>query len=935
MAATKPITEFRLLGHVEAVADGDQVQLGGPKPRALIALLLVEHGRTVTADRLADELWAGNPPGAAETTVRSYVSRLRKALGADMILASHAGYALDTPADSIDAIAFEELARQGEDALRRGAPGAAAERLHAALSLWRGPALSGTYDVPSLLLEARRLEELRLVCLEQRMEADLELGRHTAIVSELQTLVLEEPLRERLRRHLVLALYRCDRQADALDAYRQARDRLVEGLGLEPSEELRELERAILNHELPFVPADLDRHNLPAPSTSFIGREQEAAEIAGLLRNHRLLTLTGIGGAGKTRLAIEVAQRQVGSWGDGVWLVDLAPLTDPQLVVDAVAKAVGAERGDDPLANLIDKAGRSELLVILDNCEHLVDACAEITVAMMRKCPHLRVLATSRVPLRVEGEARFEVDPLSTPIESASPEEIADAASVRLFLERASAIGGDLGRTSDHLETVGRICRELDGLPLSIELTAARAKALSPDQIATHLDDRFRFLSSQMRIVEPRHRTLRAALDWSYELLTADEQNLFCGLSVFAGQFTIAGAAGVCLQGDESQCLELITSLVDASLVGVENDPGSTGGMRYRLLETLREYGADRLAEAGKRPELRRTHAEYYLRLAEAAQLSTEAVGEQRFETVLTEQENLRAAFDWALESDVVLGANLAISLEQLWVANDPFEGMRWFEALRERATDLPPELNARALLAHGGVTFIAGEFERGEQLYESALAEFRRLGEEARAAEVLHRLASARLRTGEHDEARALTMEALGIQHGLGDRRGEAVALGTLGNIAQEEGETDQAVELLEQSATLAGETGFFWWQAGVLLDLGEIAVEVSDFELAEEHLLGTLEVAERIGERQWTIYALALLARTAVEHDALEHAGLLWGAIEAEEQRQPIGQWEAERDDYAAPILVKEGPEFARGRDEGHRLTLEEAVEAALRRS
>ena len=935
MAETNSTLEFRVLGSVEAHLGPRQLDLGGPKQRSLMALLLIEQGRPVAADRLADQLWDGNPPDGAATTLRSYVSRLRTALGSETVIGTPAGYALDAAADSVDAHKFEELTGQGESALRRGAPGAAAERLHAALALWSGPAFAGISDVAPLTLEARRLEELRLVCLEQRIEADLDLGRHGEVVAELKRLVEEEPLRERLWRHLVLALYRCDRQADALDAYRRARERLRDELGLEPGEDLRELERAILHHDLPAVAASVARHNLPAPVSGLVGRERELEEIPDLLRKHRLVVLNGVGGSGKTRLALEIARQQVGAWADGVRLTDLTPLADPALVPDAVATALDSGGGDTHGENLVERTGESELLLVLDNCEHLVDASAELVTALLHGCPNVRVLATSRVPLHVQGEVSFEVDPLPTPAESASPDEIEDAPAVRLFWDRATAVRPGLGATPEHLETAARISRELDGLPLAIELAAARAKALSLEQIATRLGDRFRFLSSWRGIIDPRHRTLEAAMDWSYELLTEHERELFCGLAVFAGRFTAADAAGVCLEGDEPRSLELIARLVDASLVRAEDEPEPGGGMRYRLLETVREYATKRLVETNTEPQLRRAHAEYFLRRAESAQLSTEAGGEQRFEAVLFEQDNIRAAFDWALENDPLLAAGLAISLEQFWVSTRPFEGMRWFEALHGHAVQLPPELRARMLLAHGGMTFMAGDFERGEQLYESALRGFRELGEEARAAEVLHRLAMARLQADAPDEARALTTEALGIQRRLGDRRGEAVALGTLGSIAHHEGDHERAAELLEQSAGLAAETGFFWWRAHTLYELGEIAVEGGSFELAEEQLRSALEQATGIGERQLTIYTLALLARTAAERGAVERAGVLWGAVEAEEQREPVGQWEADRDEYAAPILANEGPAFARGREEGRSLALADAVEVALQKA
>ena len=574
------------------------------------------------------------------------------------------------------------------------------------------------------------------------------------------------------------------------------------------------------------MPASVARHNLPAPVSGLVGRERELEEISDLLRKHRLVVLNGVGGSGKTRLALEIARQQVGAWADGVWLADLTPLADPALVPDAVASALDSGGGDSQGESLVERTGESELLLVLDNCEHLVDACAELVTALLHGCPNVRVLATSRVPLHVQGEVSFEVDPLRTPVESASPDEIEDAPAVRLFIERATSVRPALDATPEHLETAARISRELDGLPLAIELAAARAKALSLDEIATRLGDRFRFLSSWRRIVDPRHRTLEAAMDWSYELLTEQERELPTDWRSSPGGSRLrrrgsvpGGRRAPEPRAHRAPRRRLARSRRGRARIGRRD--------AHALLETVREYATKRLVETDAESQLRRAHAEHFLRRAQSAQLSTEAGGEQRFEAVLFEQDNLRAAFDWALENDPLLAAGLAISLEQFWVSTRPFEGIRWFEALHGHGAQLPPELRARALLAHGGMTFMAGDFERGEQLYESALRAFRELGEEARAAEVLHRLAMARLQADAPDEARALTTEALGIQRRLGDRRGEAVALGTLGSIAHHEGDHERAAELLEQSAGLAAETGFFWWRAHTLYELGEIAVE------------------------------------------------------------------------------------------------------------
>ena len=391
--------EFSLLGPVEATVGGHAVPLGGRRQQALLALLLLELGRPVSADRLLEELWLGDPPAGGATTLRSYVSRLRRALGPGIVVAQRGGYALLTTPERVDAHQFERLLREGRDALARDAPGLASERLNAALALWRGRALADVCDGGSLAIGAGRLEELRLTCIEERIDADLALARHDALVPELRALVQEEPLRERLWRQLVLALYRSGRQAEALAAYREARKLLYSELGIEPGEELKELERAILRQEVAPATPGTARNNLPAPTTSFVGRRRELAEIERLLREHRLVTLTGMGGSGKTRLALQAARGQTGAWADGIWLVDLTAVADPELVAGATGATLSVPDApqNDLLGAVVAHLRPRELLLVLDNCEHLAEACAVLAEAVLRNCPNVRILATSRV----------------------------------------------------------------------------------------------------------------------------------------------------------------------------------------------------------------------------------------------------------------------------------------------------------------------------------------------------------------------------------------------------------------------------------------------------------------------------------------------------------------------------------------------------------
>ena len=490
--------EVRLLGPVQAVRADREVALGGPRQRAVLALLVLEAGRVVPAGRLVEELWRGSPPPGAATTLRSYVSRLRSALAPEVPVAARGGgYAVSTGPDGLDASRFERLVAEGRDALGRGQAVAAGARIREALGLWRGPALADVLEVEPLALEAARLEELRLAAVEVRVEADLAAGLHTEVTGELERLVTEHPLRERLWQLLMLALYRGGRQADALAAYQRARAMLAQELGLEPGEELRQLEQAVLRQEIRRPPCISEQRNLPARLTSFVGRDQELVGLGKLLGEARLVTLTGTGGAGKTRLALEFAATVVERFPDGVWLAELAGIGDPELVGVQVMEVLGVRQaGGVPVLEALRYRFRSaDLLLVLDNCEHLLDACAGLAAALLSSAPGLRVLATSREPLGVPGEAAYPVPPLAVPPEDADPADMAAAPAVRLFADRASAARAGTEVLASSVAVIGRICRELDGLPLAIELAAARASALSVAEIEAHLADKFAILA--------------------------------------------------------------------------------------------------------------------------------------------------------------------------------------------------------------------------------------------------------------------------------------------------------------------------------------------------------------------------------------------------------------------------------------------------------
>jgi predicted ATPase/DNA-binding SARP family transcriptional activator len=796
------VVEFRLLGPVQAVRAGREVPLGGPRQRAVLALLVLEAGRVVPAGRLIEELWRGSPPPGAAVTVRSYVSRLRSALAPEVaVTARGGGYAISTGPDQLDASRFERLVAAGHDALAGGRAVAAGARFREALGLWRGPALADVLEVERLALEAARLEELRLAAAEARVEADLAAGLHAEVTGELERLVAEYPLRERLWWLLMMALYRGGRQADALDAYRRARVMLAAELGLEPGEELRELEQAVLRQEVPAPDPYLEQHNLPARLTSFVGRDQELIGLGKLLDQARLVTLTGPGGAGKTRLAIEFAASMLERFPDGVWLAELAGATDPGLVGAQVMEALGVRQaGGVPVLEALRYRLRSaELLLILDNCEHLLDASAELAMALLASAPGLRVLATSREPLGVAGEAAYPVPPLAVPPGDADPADVAVAPAVRLFADRASAARPGAEVLASSVAAVGRICRELDGLPLAIELAAARASVLSVEEIAAHLADKFAFLAYRRPAGDPRHQALKTAIEWSYHLLSPAERRVFGELSVFSGGFALAQAAQVCRYENQTAALDVIDQLASKSLLTVEI---SSNGTRYRMLETIRQYAASRLDEMGETGQARERHAGAFLDLAER---------EQDFAVLSREQDNLRAALAWALSHEGDTGPRLARALGGFWQARGlPLEGQAWLErALATGPAD--PWLRAELLRLLGTVLSYFGDLDRADTVLSegsrvAAAAGLRTVQARIRVLLPLIHGQLGRVEAGALADCRA----AAAILESDGDLAGLAEAWITIGTLRGGFlGDTIAGVEDLERAIAFARASG------------------------------------------------------------------------------------------------------------------------------
>ena len=876
--------EFRVLGPVAVVRDGEPIRLGGPRQQALLALLLIERGRAVSSDLLVHELWRGEPPEGAAITLRSYVSRLRAALGSDaLVTATVGGYSLNVSPESIDAVRFERLVRDGDDALRRGSARRAADRLREALGMWGGEPFAGLAAEGVLRVEAERLQELRLHALQARVEADLALGRASELIDELEALVRTHPFHERLWRHLMLALYRAGRQADALDAYHRARAALEEQLGIEPGEELESLQLAILRHEVPALPAPQAEHNLPAPLTSFIGRSGELAELSRILGGARLVTLTGVGGVGKTRLAIEAAWRALSDSADSAFFVDLAAITDPSLVVHHLAQALGVrEAGEGELIEQIAKRlGASPVLLVLDNCEHVRDACALIARALLPRCPGVVILATSRVALGAEGEVDYAVPPLPVPPLTTGADDLRTNESVALFLGRARDARPALRDDAAALASAARICRDLDGLPLAIELAAARAKAFSLDEIADRIADRFQFLVSWRRLTPGRHQTLRQAIDWSYQLLADEERELLARLSVFAGSFTLDAVADVHLAAEMSRAVDLFTRLVDASLVLVADGGPTT---RYRLLETVRQYVAEKLDERAT-AEARASHAHYFLALAEraAAELGGERQAEW-FATLEVEHENLRTALDYfahAGEGDEL--PRLAVALTRFWYVRGHLSEARvWLERAIASGT-APATLRRRALTAAASIALLEGDYHRSIELANASLDVARETGDAMLVANGLSNLGAIVLASGDNARAGDLLREALELARAAGDERVLALALNNLADHSLTVGEYERAEPLFQESLALLRKRGDTANIARSLFNLGAVALKRGRHVEAEALFGDSLSMSRAAGDKEDVAWCFVGLAALAADRNEAARAAVLLGAAVA----------------------------------------------------
>ena len=632
-------------------------------------------------------------------------------------------------------------------------------------------------------------------------------------------------------------------------------------------------------------------HNLPLELSSFVGREKELAEVERLLEETRLLTLTGSGGCGKTRLALAAAAELVEGYEDGVWVVELAPLADPALVPQVVASTLGVrEQPGRSLTEALSYYLRTrKVLLVLDNCEHLIDACAELAEALLHSCPELRILATSREALGITGEVAWPVPSLSLPDLRRLPdiESLTRYESARLFVERAAAVKPSFALTAQNAPSVAQICYRLDGIPLALELAAARAKVLPVEEIANRLDDCFRLLSAGSRTAMPRHRTLHATMDWSHELLPEEEQILFRRLSVFAGGFTLDAAESVCAgEGLERDAvLDLLSHLVDKSLVRMREESGEA---RYRLLETIRQYGREKLSGSGEAERFRERHAGYYLALAEAAEPELKGAWQvawlERFEQ---EHDNLRAAISWSLErSNLQDAARLGWALWLFWWIRGHFaEGRRPMDQalLGEGNAAMPASARAQALYVAGTMACGQGDHRSAEPLLDESATLFRELGDRRGVAYALGSAAVLAITQERYERGIVYSEEATDLFLEVGDKWGAAPMLGCSAVGWLNRGEHGRAKSLAERGLALCRETGDKHGTSIALNTLAGVAQAERNYERARDLFEEGLTVSAELGNQADVVHCLAGLASIAAAEGTIVRAACLWGAAEA----------------------------------------------------
>ncbi len=903
-----------VLGPVEVAAEGRQVGLDSERQRTILAVLLAARGEIVSTDRLVDGLWGPQPPASSRKTLQSYVSRLRRALescepaGGGVLVTSVDGYWVNLSVCELDAARFEELIAQARDVLVSDSA-AAVGLLDDALALWRGAAFGELAAHELVRAEALRLEQLRDAAAADRIDARISLGRHDEVIGELEAAVADDPLGERAHAQLMLVLYRSGHQAEALATYRGLRQRLGDEVGIDPSPELRRLHEQILHQDEDLAAPDLRPAPYPHPvpgqshpreaappapaarTDDLFGRDEDIGALAELVRTTPLVTLIGAGGVGKTRLAEHVAAATTGRLGIGAATCSLAAVRDADSAAVALIDALGArdQGGRPPEETVVAALGTRRLLLVIDNCEHLLGVVAQLVESILAKCPGVSVLATSREPLRLPGERVWQVAPLATPRVGAGAAEVADAPAGVLFVARAREAQPAFALTDDNAHAVGALCRRLDGMPLAIELAAVRVRAMTVADLLERIDQRFSLLTGGPRREQGRHQTLQTVVSWSYELLSDREARLFDRLSVFAGPFPLAAAERVC--AGEPIAAEhvagVLAELVDKSMVAVDR---TDDGARYRLLDTLRGYGSARLTETCDAERYQRAHAAYHLTFAEALGPRVRGADERTaLAAIDAAVDDLRVAHAWLVsQRDVDAALRLPVALRDYIGHRQRDEMVTW----TERALDLPGAEGhgaypaALATVARGATR--RGELDRARAYAEAALA--RAEPTSLAATWAMHALATAALYEGRLDDALALASQRPELDDVPDETYYRAVThmIRVLSHLYRGEAQT-AAAESGELRA-LAESSGNLAMQAWALYCHGEALLE-ADPAAASPLLEQAIEAARAVDSRIPEGAAMVSLASLCGRQGDTDRAAELFGDVIAHWRR--LGDW------------------------------------------
>jgi predicted ATPase/DNA-binding SARP family transcriptional activator len=919
--------QFGVLGPLLIREANGPVTLTSAKQRALLAILLLETPHNlVPASRLIDELWGQDPPATAAKALQVHVSQLRRTLGPQQpIVTRPNGYALHIDPMALDLHRFDALLAQAREERTKGNLDGALRSLQEALGLWRGPALADVTLLGPSATEADRLEGLCAVAHEERMELELARGGGAALVPELEALIASDPYREHMHGLLMLALYRAGRQADALEAFQRARKVLIDELGIEPGPELTRLQEAILAQDpalqlatpaapgaagSPTSPA-ISAARIPRVASSILGRESELRAALELIQRSdvRLVTLTGTGGIGKTRLALELAT----AVSERAYFVELAAIDDPERVLLAVASALGIEDGGEDA--VVTALTQEPVVLFLDNFEQVTDA-APVIASLLAAAPPLTVVVTSRATLRIAGEHELPVPPL------------APDSAVELFVRRAREHDPSFEADPDDRQRIAEICTQVDRLPLAIELAAARIRVLTPGEILDRIGRRLDLLSAGRRDAPERHRTLRATIAWSHDLLDVDARQLFEQLAVFHAGWSLEACESV------AGCsLDTLSMLVDHSLVLREES-------RFRMLETVREYAAELLAAAPEARTIERRHAQWCLALAEAAAQELEGSDQTTWFTRLdVERENLRAAAAWGVineEPEVTL--ELYGALWRYWLARGAAAEVRG-ELCTALATGRgEPKLRATALNAAGVLAGELDDFPAARSSFEQALELAAQLDDPRQVARTLMNLGVIAVHTADYATAVTRYQEAGKIWQELGDTRGQSVMAQNLAVVYELMGKSGQAMPLLEQSVELARAAGDGLHVAQTLVELGKYLVQHRPADERIPTLLREgLELASGLGDQRQIAAGLDVLAALNAQTGAPIIGAELIGAADAERARDGVERKPEERPLFESTVsaleraLGRDG--YERARDRGAGRSLQTAVALALK--